>query len=256
MKFYQIIQYHQYLYSPKNILHIGSNRYKVCTMILQLTFLPYTSYIFIFFSCLIYTIIFQIIYIPCKISLYMYIYIHSILFIILNYIHIQTYYKEYQNLKIQPFYMAKNYVCVFSSFLHSLLNFHFDFCLPLFRLLLINFLYLFVTKILLLTTYYEDILDQIYNFSQFIDIVLPQEIKFIIILSSQFLKLIFVEIKKIRIGFMLRNIVYNNQNLIIFFSYLIIIFWNNLLNYIINNIYTLYSRGITYKFFNSFNRYN
>lgn len=237
--------FHDYLYSPKSWLHQQSSQIKMYAVILQLLILPCLSlqYIFIFFFFCFY--------------LYRSVCLHKnlkdycqriiILFTFFLFISIQynTNITNKRLVQIYPIYHLHNINNIFTKTISS-------YCLYLpisiIRLLSINLIYLLLMKFLLLTTNYEQLINNILNHFKYLNIFSISKLKFEIMISTQFLKVIFKQIEEIKIAYLIRNIKSNRtylfkDNLLICFFFIkqFLINAYDGINYISN---TLYSREI------------
>ena len=206
---------HEYLYSPKTWLHKQNIYSKVYFVLVILVYLPYIKILYILFFLFIAFFAYNSFYKPKELSLYLS-RIVTIFFILL------TISIENQQQFIQGTMQSRRYIKIY-PILTTNINLvdtdnylkYFLFCkyndayyLPtsLFRLLVINFLYLLLMKILLLTTIYQKIIKCFLNFTYGQAINTVQKISFEIQTSIQFLNIIFNEIKIIKIAYNTRNV--------------------------------------------------
>lgn len=262
MNFIKSLIFYDYLYSPQSLLHKQNNKLKIYIYFIQLLFLPYISlkYLTIFFIIL--SILYKFIYIPanlknylCKITLFFIIFLiisiekKNIISCNLNNNRkvLLIYPLKITNFYTDNFYLSFNRIPLFSFYLP----------ISIIRLLSINFLYLIILKLLLLTTHYHQIikiiLAHLKKYTNFSTKILKLEL----LISSQFLNIICYQIEIIKTIYITRNIrlciKYNlKENLYMYFYFV-----QKLLSSIYENIdyisHTLYGREIKYqnlKFYN------
>nr|YP_007878280.1 conserved hypothetical plastid protein [Calliarthron tuberculosum]AGA63891.1 conserved hypothetical plastid protein [Calliarthron tuberculosum] len=255
IQFLELSTYDQYLYSPKSWLHSNKQNYKIFHSFLQLSLLPFMPILYILIILGICTLIFQFINIPNKVKNN----IKNFFLFLLTIMCISLYYTTQARLnntniinnaiiKFQPLSFFSSYVNSHNNLINKILNFSIYISLPMFRLLSISIIYLFIIKIVLLTTYYEEIINLLIDKTQLAHKFLCSEKNFLIMMSSQFLKVIFLEIEKIKISYLIRGIKQNNYQqfiqYLILYSYLVKKFYNNLYKYVNCITYSLYSRSI------------
>ena len=248
MSLIKLLIFYDYLYSPKSWLHKPSSQTKIYTIILLLLTLLYMPlhYIAIYFFLCVY--------------LHKFIYIHK---------HLKNYYKKttllftfFLCISIQhnPINTTKRLIQIgpvnyFNSSNNTLVNqiFSCSFYLPVsvVRLLSISIIYLFLMKLLLLTTIYEELINHILNHFKNLINSSKNQLKLEVMISTQFLKAIFKHIEEIRISYLIRNIQFNewywfkdNLYISVFFLQQLLLSIYYTVKYISN---TIYSREINHK---------
>nr|QJF58685.1 hypothetical protein [Corallina officinalis] len=263
IQFLELSNYDQYLYSPKSLLHSDKKDYKIFHFFLQLLLLPFMPFLYILLVLVICILVFILINIPSSVKnsfknfflfllCIMSINLYHITQIRLNNPHIL----DNSLIKIKPLDLFASFVNITNPLTYKALNFCFYLSLPMLRLFSISIIYLFIVRILLLTTYYEKIINLLIYKIKFLQKIISIEKKFFILLSSQFLKIIFIDLDKIKISYLIRSINYNNYRMIGNSIYIIRYILKNLYkntNYI---TYSLYSRAVNSKYLYILNIYD
>nr|YP_009541575.1 hypothetical protein [Synarthrophyton chejuense]AYR05584.1 hypothetical protein [Synarthrophyton chejuense] len=256
-----------FLYSPINWIHKKNKKYKIIYVFLQLLIVPYSNLIYIIITFIITLILLKSINLPFDIRKNLI----NILMIFICFLVVSIHYTtkqsnistiNYPSLKIKPFFFVnllfKNSNKYFCADRINKSVFYIQFATV--RLIFISLIYIFTIKIFLLTTNYEEstmfIVKQLTKYKN-INIT---EISFTIILSSQFLKITFLHINKLRIAYLIRNLNNEKSNRLkqIIFTYLLII-KSFFLNFYINTKFiskSLYGRDILCKDLYVVNIYN
>ena len=249
-----------YLYSPISWLHKQNSQGKIYIVLIQLIFLPYISFKYLYLFFILFICLYLSINIPENFKNYFNITIIILsffLFISVRYNNLEDYNTVHTRkiIRIDSLYNLSIFNKNNSQYdLYSVGFFYIP--VSILRLLGINFIYLFLIKFLLLTTHYEKIIRIILHDTNYLTNFPIKKINFEIMISSQFLKVILKQLETIKIAYVIRNLAFNlrfKQNK---FTYLF--FFHQLLINIYLNIYhisnTLYSREISHKNLNMMTR--
>lgn len=257
IKLVYLLNYNQYLYSPRTRLHMDKTNYKIFYFFLQLSIIPFAHNIYIITILLIYLIILNKIKIPKKIKkkwlalsiIIIFIYVVHMYFITqIKFKNIILHNKSI--ITIQPFNFLRYFVTCQAYILNKITQLSICISLSFFRLINISLIYIITIDIILLTTYYESIIYfLIQNIKNNTKLFFYNKTTFIIIMASQFIKIIFLEIIKLHISYSIRNTnintnkILNKQNMTSYY-YLLINYLFRLFYYIRYITYSLYSRSI------------
>ena len=247
MSFIKTSTSYEYLYSPKSWLHLQDDKIKISLTLVQLICLPFASLKFIFIL-FIFSLCLQR---SIKMPKYLKRYFHKILmlFTILVIMSVkngkqfrQHQFNNSQLLQIYPLdYLTKN-IAVVSQAGHS--SFYLQ--ISILRFLSIYLAYLTSVRCLLLTTKQENFVRTVLS-KQSIRNYANMRFIFVTMTSSQFLRMIFKQMKRIRVSYSLRCMTVS-QSIISFVSIALIFFLEELLislNHSIQSIaYTLHNRDI------------
>ena len=264
MNLSQLSNNYQFLYSPKSWLHVKNKNYKIIYVFLQLIILPYIrlQYIVIIFTTTL--IFFKFVNLPTKIHRNLCITIIFFLFTLVNNIYYTTKYAQHVNINndiinIQPLHFIDRFLYIKHSAIQKLTQSQFYLSTSISRLIMISLTYLFTIKIFLLTTNYEEIIASLLGQRNIITTILNSEIPFTVILSSQFLKIIFTCIYTLKVAYLIRGIHLNKYNflkkLLVYFFLIkgfFITFYTNI-KFITK---TLYSRDILKRHLHIINIYD
>lgn len=254
MNLYQLSNNHPFLYSPISWIHTISQKYKILYVFLQLFFLPYTNFNYLVIIFIITLLLLTSINLPIKVkenlvitSLFFFLILIVNAYYTTKNININTINSHFY--KIQPFKVFFYCINIQSPNISSIAKISFYISIATTRLIIISLTYIFTIKLFLLTTNNETInlfLLQNYNSNTYKK---NSQIPLIIILSSQFLKITFSNIAKLKKAILIRSITNNNKNqlkkIIWIYFYLIKIFF---IDFYINIIYiaqSLHSRDIS-----------
>lgn len=208
MNLSQLSNNYQFLYSPKSWLHVSNKNYKIVYVFLQLIIVPYINLKYIVIIFITTLIFYKLINLPTKIQMDICIPVLFFLLVLVN----STYYTTKYNyinrdiLKIKPFNLVGELTYIKNNAFETLVKY--ELCLPSYisRLVMISLTYLFTIKIFLLTTNYEEVIVSLVGRNNTTTIIQSSEISFIVVLSSQFLKIIFTHINKLQIAYLIRGI--------------------------------------------------
>lgn len=255
MNFIKFSIFYEYLYSPISWSHKQNIQTKMVITIVQLILLPYIKlkYIFCIFMTCCY--IYNFTYLPKNFKLYLKNTILLFTFFLLISIHSknQSNNRSYNNAVIQIYPLHALYLLNINTCqrINELPLYSLYIPLSILRLLSIHLVYLFLIKFLLLTTNYEQMIQIILRNIQSLTNHIPNQLKLEIMISSQFLKTIFKQIKILKIAYITRNIKLNKRYIIKHILTIYLLFIEQLIINIYHNIYsitnTLYCRETTYK---------
>ena len=251
MSLIKLLVFYDYLYSPKSWLHKLSSQIKMHTIILLLLILPYMplQYIAIYFFLCAY--LHRFIYIHKHLKMYY----KSIVLLFTFFLCISIQYSPINTTKRLIQICPLNYFNINNNILvNQILSCCFYLPASVVRLLSINIVYLFLMKLLLLTTIYEELVNHILNYLKYLVNSSTNQLKFEVMISAQFLKAILKHIEKIRIGYLIRNIRFNKWYIFKDNLYINFFFLQQLLFSMYNKVKdisnTIYSREINYKSLN------
>lgn len=256
-RFIDFLNYDQHLYSPKTYLHKYKVNYKIFYFFLQLSIIPFVHQIYIIIILLIYLIILSQIKIPKKIKNKWLILFNMITFVYIIHMYFITQTKMknigFYNksiIIIRPFDFFNDFIPYQINILEKITQLSICISLGFFRLTSISIIYIITIHIILLTTSYETIIYfLIKKIKNNTNLFFYNKTNFIIIIASQFIKTILLEIIKLHKSYNIRNtIIINkrilnkqntNNNYYFFINYLSRLFY-----YIHYITYALYSRSI------------
>ena len=242
---------YNYLYSPVSWLHKQPTSLKVCSFLFYLIYLPYTSLSKIFYL----SIILFVFYLSINVPEIIFKNINSIAIIFLFFTITNIQDKSTLTSRIL---VNRNYIQIYplrtSIFtqknidnITKLSNTYFI-STSFIRLLSINFISLLVMKLLLLTTFYENILLFFFKYLYKIPSKLCKKVFFEINIAIEFIQIIFKQLETVQYSFMIRFL--QSQKKISYQEYLTIYFFcfKQLIISIQKQIYflaeSLYSREI------------
>lgn len=207
MHFFQTLVVHNYLYSPKGWLHKQRNILKVLFVFISITIIPYICLFKILICITIYLLLYKINSFPSIITSSLYnLFSFIVCFLAIS---IENEQKIFQNYNI-----GRKYVIILpvtENFLQEIKNTQmykptFGLPLTLVRLLSITYFYLTATKILLLTTTHQNIIQCFMNnINQYVKISY-QRLMFECQISITFLNTMFQQIEQIRESIFIRKV--------------------------------------------------
>lgn len=250
MNFLKFSILYAYLYSPKNWLHRQNSVVKACLFFINSVFLPYMPIKYIIILCIGLLFIYMCTYIPIQLSHYF----NNIIFIFIFFIFINI---QRKSQIIPELLIHRHYIKIYTQNNHFINNFQQkdmsisqSYYLPisLLRLLSINLIYLFLMKLLLMTTKYEKIVRTYLNLLYKYANKYTQQLVFEVQVANQFLKIILRQVEIIKTTYTIRSI--KSKNILLsqkkLFIYLFCV--QQLIFNIYDNIdyicYTLYSREV------------
>nr|YP_010728800.1 hypothetical protein P6G75_pgp037 [Lithothamnion corallioides]WEA77139.1 hypothetical protein [Lithothamnion corallioides] len=217
MNLSQLSNTYQFLYSPKSWLHVKNKNYKIVYFFLQLIILPYISlqYIVIIFTTTL--IFFKFVNLPISIQKNLCTTATFFLLTLANNIHYTTKYVKYKYInnniiRIKPFNFIDKLLYTKNYAFEKVIQYELYLSSSISRLIMISLTYLFTIKIFLLTTNYEEIIISLLGQRNITTIIQNSEIPFIVVLSSQFLKIIFTHIDKLKVAYLIRGIKLKENN--------------------------------------------
>nr|YP_010728648.1 hypothetical protein P6G74_pgp082 [Phymatolithon calcareum]WEA76940.1 hypothetical protein [Phymatolithon calcareum] len=250
----QLSNNYQFLYSPKSWLHLKKTDHKTFYFFLQLFILPYIKlrYIIVLFTTTL--LLFRSVNLPIKVQRNLY---TTVIFFLLT-LSISTYYTtkntNFSNIsnhiiKIQPL----DFICRFTKkdnhLIKQFTRVQVYLSLSICRIVIISLTYLFNIKILLLTTNYEEIILSFFGYKNKFILIQNSHIPFTVVLSSQFLKIIFTQLDVLKASYLIRGIKFKKY---MYFRTILLIYLFLLSNFFISlyiNIklitQTLHSRDIS-----------
>jgi len=260
MSFIKSSIFYEYLYSPKSWLHKQNNKFKIYICFIQLSFLPYGSFMYLTLFFIGLSSLYNSTYVPDNVKNYLKkMIIFFIIFLIINIEHKKiTKYNIVSTRRTLQIFPLDNSILFYSKNkqpLNQLIYLYLP--ISIIRLLSINILYLFFIKILLLTTHYDQIIKIILIQIKRSLKLTTQILNLEIMISSQFLNIICYQIEILKTANTTRDIKFNikhniKENLLIY-----IFFIQQLIFNIYENIFsisnTFYSREIkceNLKFYN------
>lgn len=254
MNISQLSNNYQFLYSPKSWLHVKKTDHKTCFFFLLLFILPYIHlrYIVILFTLTL--LLFKSVNLPIKVQKNLCI---TALFFLLT-LSISTYYTTKNTncdnisnhiIKIQPLHLIDRFIEKENVFIKRFTRTQFYLSFSICRIVTISLTYLFTMKILLLTTNYEEIILLFSNHRNSFIFIQTLYIPFTVVLSSQFLKIIFTQIDILKVSYLIRGMKFKKSSYfrIILLIYVILIrnFFVSLYTNIELITQTLHSRDIS-----------
>nr|YP_010471133.1 hypothetical protein N4M48_pgp059 [Synarthrophyton patena]UVF62962.1 hypothetical protein [Synarthrophyton patena] len=265
MNLSQLSNNYQFLYSPKSWLHMKNTNYKIYYVFMQLIILPYTHFKYIIVIFIITLMTLKSIYLPIKVREDIFFTTIFFAFALIANSYYTTKNMHINNidnyiLKIQPLNFIYRFLKVDNSFIKNIANLFFCISIATSRLIFISLTHIITIKIFLLTTDYEKIIISLSKYRNNYIVDCDSKIQFIIILSSQFLKITFIQINRIKTACLIRGTNYQTINL--FKRSMLIYFFLTkrfLMNFYKNIQFiskTLYSRNISNKDLYIINIYN
>lgn len=259
MSFIKSSIFYEYLYSPKSWLHKQNNKFKIYACFIQLFFLPYSSFFYLNLVFFILLLLYNSINVPKSVKKYlkkMMIFFICFLLVNIEQKNINDY-NLISTRKIFKVFPINNITLSYFNkeiSLKKVSSSYFYLPVSIIRLLTINIVYLFVIKLLLLTTHHNNIIKcilvKIKKFIKSPEIILNLEI----MISSQFLNIICYQIEVLKIAYITRNIKLTKKNNIKENIAIYIFFIKQLLLNISQNIYSishaLYSREVKFQSLN------
>lgn len=250
MDFIKFSIFYAYLYSPKNWLHKQHNTTKIYIFLISLTCLPYMpmKYIFVFFIGSICIYIYT--YTPVQFNRYFYNIVSIFIFFIL--INIQQKNQITSEVMLSRnythIYPQNNYIIHYAQEKNIFFNQPYYLSISLIRLLVINLIYLFLMKFLLMTTNYEKIIQTYLTFFYKCINKFIERLTFEVKVAIQFLKITLKQLEIVKTTYITRSIqsqrrILSSKKIFAYFlciQQLIVNIYNNI-NYISS---TLYSREV------------
>lgn len=211
MNLSQLSNNYQFLYSPKSWLHVRDKNYKIVYVFLQLIIVPYINLKYVVVIFITTLIFYKLINLPIKIQINIFITVLFFLFVLVNSTYYTTRYikNNYINkdiIKIRPFYLVGRLICIKNNPFNKIVQYELYLSTPISRLIMISLTYLFTIKVFLLTTNYEEVIASLVERNNVLTIIQNSEVYFIVVLSSQFLKIIFTDIDKLQVAYLIRGI--------------------------------------------------
>nr|AYR05888.1 hypothetical protein [Lithothamnion sp.] len=210
MNLCQLSNNYQFLYSPKSWLHVRNKNYKIVYVFLQLFIVPYVSLKYIVIIFITTLIFYKFINLPIRIQINICIRFVFFLLALANSAyyttkHIRCNYINKDIIKIKPFNLVEKWIYVKNNAFKKLVQYELYLPSSISRLIMISLTYLFTIKVFLLTTNYEEIITSLAGQNNIIAMIQNSEISFIIVLSSQFLKIISTHIDKLQVAYLIRG---------------------------------------------------
>ncbi len=150
-------------------------------------------------------------------------------------------------IKIEPFNYFNRFLYLKYSAFEKLTHFQFYLSTSVSRFIMISLTYLFTIKIFLLTTNYEEIITSLLGQRNITAFIRNSEIPFTVVLSSQFLKIIFTHIGRLKVAYLIRGVPLKKHDFskeILTYFFLIKVFFITFYANIQFITKTLYSRDI------------
>lgn len=213
MNFIELSISYEYLYSPKSWLHFESDTIKINLLFLQLICLPFTPLRYIVIIFIVLFCVYKSIKIPKYLKNYFYKSILLFIALLLLSIKNGSQLKKYklnnkQVWRVYPFcYLSRVNTATVDEFRSSFLYLQ----VSVLRFISIHAIYLIIVRYFLLTTKQESLAKTLLTASPIKNL---SDIKFIFIImtSSQFLKIVFKQLKQVKTSYNLRCMKINQYN--------------------------------------------